>query len=132
MKHQNIEERLMEYNNALSPTHLLWVSQDRVIRSRVTRETGEGVLTGLQISKLAYLLGYDKTLGTNEDSRRNQRNITKKIPSNCVIIAKKKEKDKIGVYLFKEKGVKQVIRKMADNNILEYSEERFLYALRKL
>jgi hypothetical protein len=140
-----IEERFAEFNEKLEGKHLTAKIIQAGKAEEIARVVGEPVLFPSQIRVLANLLGYD---GTERDQSEAQchrfgafmfsmntyrKHVECEISKEGKILSTDHNIDTQKTpYVFKLNSVQEGLRKMGEKGKLDYSPERFDYALKKL
>ena len=131
MIHEDIETRLHDYNFEKNPGQLERYLKHRAEASEISTRIGEQCLMRLQIIKLAYLLGYE--IAINDHIYKSF--IEPKIPEDSLVENKKirrSKQNKIDNRIYRVSGVRTAMQTLGSRSKLEYTTERFHYALGKL
>jgi len=136
----DIDEKLSEYNSRMINSRLRASRIAKRIVRKALEEVGEEVFTGYQVRGLAYLLGfYDPSFDDMSSCAPGityntfRRKIKPHIPQEAIVPNKyPKRNNREYNILFKRTGVEQTFQKLATMGELDYTPERFQYAVSKL
>ena len=137
--YDDLENRFIEYNSRVYPSHQRARTLGRRLANGVSEHFHEQLVLPSQIRAIAYLLGFEdhsiyadvSPLGVSSEAYHSK--IEPEIPQDGrVDISALITNPKKGGVAFKRTAVEQAFQKLAEQQKLDYSPERFQIALERV